>query len=91
MANKRLHLIVKTPIDVDTEKISKDKLTAFLSVVEILGLNNALTLYGGITRALHTVKSQAMKTPLVLLLRQVYRRSKTTRPSSGSNPQYLSL
>ena len=52
MANKRLHLIVETPIDVDTEKISKDKLTAFLSVVEILGLNNALTLYGGITRAL---------------------------------------
>lgn len=51
MPKQRVHLITTTPLDIDTEKINKDKLTTFMSVVEILGLKTAMTLYNGISKA----------------------------------------
>lgn len=46
MAKEQLTLITTTPLIIDTDKIDGNKLTVFMSVVETLGLDNALTLYG---------------------------------------------
>ena len=46
MAKKQLTLVTSIPLMVDTDKIDGNKLSTFMAVVETLGLDNALTLFG---------------------------------------------